>query len=238
MPIQFHILDIISKDRYQEDRSQKVILHIFASTASSKSIRIDVGGFTPFFYIRLPSGSPADVKAAIEEVSNYLTIFIGDTAEQIEYEHVEKEVLFEYTGGAKYPFLKLTFQSLNTFRLVKNLFLDGKTQKPCLAETQASKIRRAEALRKNVYNVPEYYELGAPFLPGSAPEIFEANLDPMLRFIHVQNLTACGWATLDGIEDSELEENDVLECPDYTDILPLEGPPPRPTAPFLIASWL
>ena len=121
MPIQFHILDIISKDRYQEDRTQKVVLHIFASTASGKSIRIDVGGFTPFFYIRLPSGSPADVKAAIEEVSNYLTIFMGDAAEQIEYEHVEKEVLFEYTGGAKYPFLKLTFQSLNIFRLVKNL---------------------------------------------------------------------------------------------------------------------
>lgn len=237
MPIQFHILDIISKDRYQEDRTQKVVLHIFASTASGKSIRIDVGGFTPFFYIRLPSGSPADVKAAIEEVSNYLTIFMGDAAEQIEYEHVEKEVLFEYTGGAKYPFLKLTFQSLNIFRLVKNLFLDGKTQKPCLAETQTSKIRRAEALRKQDYYVPEYYELGAPFIPGSAPEIFEANLDPMLRFIHVQNLIACGWATLDGIEESDIEDNDVLECPDYTDILPLEGPPPRPTAPFLIASW-
>jgi DNA polymerase elongation subunit (family B) len=194
-----------------------MILHIFASTASGKSIRIDVGGFTPFFYIRLPSGSPADIKAAKLALTGYLELHIYEQVSNIDFEDVEKEVLFEYTGGAKYPFLKLTFPSLKLFRAVKNLFLNPETQKPCL--------------------IPDCYELGAPFIPGVNPEIFEANLDPMLRFLHIQNLTACGWATLDGIEESELEENDVLECPDYTDILPLAGPPPRPTAPFLIASW-
>ena len=61
-------------------------------------------------------------------------------------------------------------------------------------------------------------------------EVFEANIDPMLRFIHTQNIQPCGWVR---IKDAEINEG-VIEC-DYEDVLPTTGP--LISAPFLTASW-
>jgi DNA polymerase elongation subunit (family B) len=74
-------------------------------------------------------------------------------------------------------------------------------------------------------------------LKGKSVEIFEANIDPMLRFIHTQNIQPCGWVLIKNGKSSISEEDDsgiVIEC-DYEDVLPTKGP--RVAAPFLTASW-
>lgn len=70
-------------------------------------------------------------------------------------------------------------------------------------------------------------------------EVFEANLDPMLRFLHTQNIQPCGWVSINGglvgvKPDLATPEPIIIEC-DYEQVLPTKGP--RVTAPFLIASW-
>jgi DNA polymerase elongation subunit (family B) len=61
-------------------------------------------------------------------------------------------------------------------------------------------------------------------------DIFEANIDPMLRFIHTQNIQPCGWVS---ICNSTKDPSDVIEC-NYKDVIPATGPV---SAPFLTASW-
>jgi len=222
--------------------TMEMIIHIFGSSVQGKPIRLDISGFKPFFYIRIPcldDTSKLHIALAKEEIRTYLLINLGlALSDKIQIEIVWREVLFEFTANEKYPFLKLEFPSLACFRAVKNLFLNSETQTPRLSETEASKIRRSEAVRKETYYTPEYQVLGEPFI--GAPDVYEANLDPMLRFLHVQNISPCGWISCEMLEYSELEANKegtfVGKCL-WNEVVALEGPPPKPTAPFLIASW-
>ena len=66
-------------------------------------------------------------------------------------------------------------------------------------------------------------------------EVFEANLDPMLRFLHTQNIQPCGWVSVkDGLVGVDASEPIVIDC-HYEQVIPTKGP--RVAAPFLTASW-
>lgn len=225
------------KGGQRASESMEMLIHIFGSRADGTSIRLDVGGFKPYFYIRLPS--TGSVSLAIQEIREYLMKNLDlQLAQKIEFEVVKKEILFEFTNSEQFPFLKLTVPSLAAFRATKNLFIDPETQIPRLSETPQSKIRRSEAIRKKTTYTPEYQKLDAPF--SGPPDVYEANLDPMLRFLHLQNISPCGWVTCETLTDSELEadaDGTLTGRCEWNEVVPLDVPPPRPTAPFLMASW-
>jgi len=252
MPLQIHILDIVSRDQkvlvedeetlqvefLENDQSDDegfhkkrpstftkanektgIILHIFGSTVNGQPVRIDVKGFKPFFYIRVPDGgSLPEAKEVIRQyLKDNLSKQLGNDS-RITIDTDMREVLFEFTNGEKFPFLKITVPSLACYRAVRNLFLDPQTQLPA---TQG------------------YVPLPAPFIGQHSPRVYEANLDPMLRFLHVQDLAPCGWVEFETLEVEDLEKetdgtltgdcehNEVVAC----------STPPIPCAPFLIASW-
>lgn len=60
-------------------------------------------------------------------------------------------------------------------------------------------------------------------------KVYEANLDPMLRFFHVQNISPCGWVQIDCDYNEQIEVS-------YEDVLPLNNPP-NSVAPFLYGFW-
>jgi len=64
-------------------------------------------------------------------------------------------------------------------------------------------------------------------------EVYEANLDPLLRFFHTQDIEPCGWVELD-VQCDDVEES-LISC-DYTDI---KKPTKRPgkSGLALLASW-
>ncbi len=66
-------------------------------------------------------------------------------------------------------------------------------------------------------------------------EVFEANLDPMLRFFHLQNLQPCGWATIDA--EPDFNDSGILELNASWKSISFCKSPPVFVAPFLIASW-
>lgn len=113
---------------------------------------------------------------------------------------VQRKVLYGYTAGADYPFVQLSVPSLAAFRALRKVFL---------SET----------------NTP-IFSIGS----GSPLEVFEANLDPMLRFFHLRDIQPCGWISIDTDEGSE----EGLTV-DWNDVSPTKGP--TPSAPFLMAAW-
>jgi len=119
----------------------------------------------------------------------------------VEVTFTERKVLYGYTGGKSYTFAQLTVPSLTAFRALRRIFLDPDTSKPtfCLVK-------------------------------GEAPlEVYEANLDPMLRFFHLRDIKPCGWVSA----DTELEEGEITV--DWESIGPTI--PPVASAPFLMAAW-
>lgn len=255
MPVTFHILDVYARDEkivsaneeeqiveYSSDESNSddeefqprrkgqqngkpkadhkgkhILVHLFGKTAEGYGIRADIKGFKPFFFLRCPEGGSSIHERARTAVRQYLRRHILNYSD-VEVTKCHRKELFGFTQDRAVPMLKLTMPSIALFREVKNCFCNGSWD----AELKLLKGR------------PDL--LGDPFPPG-APTIYEANLDPMLRFLHLRNLKPCNWATIDSISEKDLdtEGTSILEC-DWEDIGPC-GTPPAATAPFTIASW-
>lgn len=178
-------------------KSRVMIIHIFATNSDGNHIRINLEGFEPYFYVKVPENS----KGIFETI-----LKMSCEGIKVKTEYVKRKVLFGYTGGRDYNFAKLSVSSLRDFRNLKNVFLSKENQ-PIFSLTHSSK----------------------PL------EVFEANLDPMLRFFHLRNIQTCGWATI--LDSPEVNDSGILELnARWDDIKPYKSPPVA-VAPFLLASW-
>lgn len=230
--LKFQILDIIARDEiiehedeetrevsyaadddynrgYQSTKQRALKITLFGKTAKGQAIKANVGGFQPFFYVRLPDR--ASRHSAISALKAYLE-GQGLNADFFDVNYEEKRTFFGYNSRSSFPFARINVQSLDYFRKAKNCFLDYKTSKPDLKKTGT--------------------RLGQPFR--AAPKVFEANLDPMLRFFHVRNIDPCGWVSIDGEHESgtTTTECQEIDC-EWTTVHPATGD----VAPFTVASW-
>uniref|UniRef100_A0A6C0IFN7 DNA-directed DNA polymerase n=1 Tax=viral metagenome TaxID=1070528 RepID=A0A6C0IFN7_9ZZZZ len=95
-------------------------------------------------------------------------------------------------------------------------------------------------VKLSVRSKNEFYNLKKCFLNdknqsifkinGSLLKVYEANLDPMLRFFHLQNINPCGWVE---IEDEYNETIDIH----WLDIKPITSSIGTGVAPFCCAFW-
>jgi len=239
--VNFHILDVSSRDESNETKlayveghesddeymgpkkiqahwsvGQKMVIHLFGKTADGIGIRCDVKGFKPFFYISSVEGGRAQQEAARSCIRDYIRRHMKEADKSIEITHVSRKELYGYSQDKYKPMLKLTMNSVQLFNKVKKLFLNAKSE-PELANLFGKKKD----------------SLGLPY-GASVPKVYEANLDPMLRFLHLRNLSPCGWCSVDGYDADDLagEETVVLEA-EWDAIHPSVGT----VAPFSVASW-
>lgn len=258
MPITFHILDAFARDekvisedgdeklvqferneeeddeefqvtrRYAPQQKGKVdhsnkqiVIHLFGKTVEGKPVRCDVKGFKPFFFIRAPDGPQNVLDRAKNCVKEYLKrhLYPDTIYRTVEITTCQRRELFGYTQDKKVNMLRLTMPSLGLYREVKNLFVNSNW------EPQLKMLRGQQDV------------LGLPFDSTKLVMVYEANLDPMLRFLHLRNLKPCNWCLVMGLdydEDLEAAEGN-FEC-DWEDVDPCEKPPAA-TAPFSVISW-
>ena len=213
-----YVSDAESEDSYGGHRkkgkssigseNRELIIHLFGSAADGTPTRVEVNGFKPFFFIGLPDSSPMEASKNKEKIE---TLVKGKTKqfEKIEFTLVYKQKLYGYTGGKKYPFVKLTVPSQGLFYELRKIFLD-ENSRPKLRLTNSSQ---------------------------PCP-VYESNLDPMLRFFHMRNIAPCGWIRVKGVE-LENDSGDGLTKiqADWDMIDPCDAPPGRVVAPFKHAFW-
>ena len=194
--------------RYSADDKKEFVIQLFGSTAEGKQVQVDVVGFRPTFYLALPS---VKTLAAIDAIRAYLT-FQGIPLSQLTLKQVQRKKFYGFTANKPFPFLEITMPSLTLFRLVKNLFLNDKSE---------PSTKR---------------QLGSPYRKGERPEVYEANLDPMLRFFHTQNISPCGHVQIRGGMDlvNDVEADTLTLSVPYSDMEPFVK---QETAPFCLVSW-
>jgi len=194
--------------RFDASQQMELMIHMFGTTADGKSIRVDVEGYRPTLYLELLEGKEG---ASMETLRAYMA-GQGVPMSMVSLKKIMRKKFYGFTAGKLYPFLEITVPSLALMRTVKNLFLNGDS------EPQTKKA------------------LGDPYKKGQRVAVYEANIDPMLRFFHVQNLNPCGWIQIkDGLEDASEEEGVLVVTANYADILP--GNAPIVSAPFRLISW-
>lgn len=197
-----------SKDKKDETSTRAMIIHLFGTTPEGKSVRVEVNGFRPFFYVALPpTTNPTEESRFKVKLQDAICAKISKSiSNTIQFELVRKQKLIGFTGGQTFPFLKISVPSLGSFYELRKLFLDDR---------QIPKFRLPQA--------------------GSKPlEIFESNIDPMLRFFHIRDLQPCGWACVKGLELESADDTIQLRA-DWDSISPSVSS--VVTAPFKHAFW-
>jgi len=159
------------KKKINAFQQRELVIHLFGATESGEPVRCDVTGFRPTFYLRLPD-EKATHSAAVEAITDYIEKE-RVPMDQLTVKRVTKKIFYGFTAQTEFPFLQLDVPSLNLFRTLRGLFLDENLN-PCTKK-----------------------KLGGPWR-GKVIEVFEANIDPMLRFLHVQNSHAAGSASKAG----------------------------------------
>jgi DNA polymerase elongation subunit (family B) len=177
----------------------KMVIHLFGMTAAGEYLRTTVNSFEPFFFVGLPDAT----RRTRQEFEAQLQAKIKTSARNLQgavaVTYESRKKLYGFTASASFPFAKLSVASLCAFRALKKLFLNGETSTPIFD------------------------------FRGDALPVFEANLDPMLRFFHLRNIKPCGWAS------TEDEAEDGLIETEWDAISP--ATPPVASAPFLLAAW-
>jgi DNA polymerase elongation subunit (family B) len=190
---------------------------LFGATAAGKSVSLDIVGFEPFFFVELPDDWTS---RDILQYQRYLTT-VADVDEKFVNFDVERHRSFwDFTNNRLFNFLKIQAISKKVWTRIRDVTLDKETATPL--PTPLAVIR--------------------PGSKGSMTlRVFEANIDPMLRFFHMRELKPAGWATIPEGEWDEVEEATttvaIAATCEWDRIAPSTEAIQLSTAPLRIMSW-
>jgi len=148
--------------------SQNFVIYLYALTKEGENVSIKVNGFTPYFWIEIPKyWKPS-----------WTSIFADELKESLP-KNMRDEYIEEYSTKSLRPRFKFRNNQWGKTTLFMQL------------------VFRSEKAQKYIY-----YRLRDPYrgsisgLRKHKFAIYEKNVLPVLRFIHIQELKPSGWITL------------------------------------------
>jgi DNA polymerase elongation subunit (family B) len=190
---------------------------LFGATSAGKSVSMDVVGFEPFFYVELPDDWTTREHT---QYQRYLTTSADVDDRAVSFEIERHRSFWDFTNNRPFNFLKVQATSKKAWTRIRDVTLDKETATPL--PTPLAVIR--------------------PGSKGSVTlRVYEANLDPMLRFFHMRELKPAGWATVaDGAWDEVDEPNTsaaIAATCEWDRIVPSSEAVQLSAAPLRIMSW-
>lgn len=158
--------DVQCPERQKElSYTQNMLIRAYGVLESGHSITVNLRGFKPFFYIKIPENwERSQCNVFISKLKELVYFKYKDhlKSNQIVYRKPFKE----FTGKDKFKYLKLCFQNKESYdeymyKLCKKIQIKGLNN-----------------------NQPYKYEL------------YESNIDPIIKFIHLRKINASGWVNI------------------------------------------
>ena len=207
-------IDSDSKAKYS-DTDKKYVIKVFGRTQDGESVYLKINNFPPHFYILLPDSFNVKTNEKIEHLIRVIRSTNHNLEETLEkYEVVQRKKFYGFNAGKKFNFLRLVFTNkksmLDTARMFDN--------KICMFNSSNNRASITERFIKF--------------------EVYESNIDPYIRFMHIQDLQSTGWIKID---KSKLKDNsESSTCThsyqvDWFDVLPETNK--AGIAPFKIMSF-
>uniref|UniRef100_A0A6C0EM08 DNA-directed DNA polymerase n=1 Tax=viral metagenome TaxID=1070528 RepID=A0A6C0EM08_9ZZZZ len=156
-----------------EDKETNFEIQMFGINEQGKSCCIFVEEYTPFFYIKIGNHWTPQ---NINAYKNFIKYKVGKFfAQQIEdIQLVFRKQLYGFDGGQKHKFLEIKFQNTMAYNRVKYLF----------KKNRCYDRKTLEFLKYDT-------------------ELYEANIPPLLRYFHIQNISPSGWVQVKSFESIE-----------------------------------
>ncbi len=213
LPLTFQILGTTTKDLKDEYR-----ITLFGSTTRGRSVSLEVTGFEPYFYVDLPD------TWTNREVTVYQRFLVERFTEaeqrQISFQTEKHRSFWDFMDNRMLTFLKVTTRTKKLWQRVRDVCQDPET---CVPIPLPNAVVRPGAKGTIVLRV------------------FEANIDPMLRFFHLRELKPAGWATIGGEQwdeaDDAMTTAAIQAVAPWDQVNPADEATQLSTAPLRIMSW-
>lgn len=195
---------------------------LFGATAAGKSVSLDVIGYEPYFYVEMPDDwTPAEITT----YQNYLLAAAGFTDPERDATTFKTEnhrSFWDFTNNRLFTFLRVQTRTKKLWTRLRDVTLNPElmipTPIPLLTVRPRALAGETVTLR-----------------------VFEANLDPMLRFFHERELKPAGWATVpEGVWDESETGGTTAAIQAICECSYVSAAPPAvqlTLAPLRVMSW-
>jgi DNA polymerase elongation subunit (family B) len=158
----------------KQDKS-RFMIQMFGINEQGKTCSVIVEDYQPFFYVKVDSFWSQDTKKSFME---HLKSKIGKYYEDsiVECKLIEKKKLYGFDAGKMHRFVLIKFANVTAYNKVKNLWY---------VDSMDEEGGRERRLLKNGYK-----------FNGTSIELYEANIPPLLRFFHIQEISPSGWVSI------------------------------------------
>jgi len=168
----------------------KFCIQMFGINENRETCSIFIEDFKPFFYVKVGENWTEQTKTKflgqiVKLIGNYYAKSI------CECELVYQKKLYGFDGGKTYPFVKFVFENTNVFNKVKNLWY-----------TKEEKDERGEVKKDDRGFIVKSLLPNGYVFQGTSTFLYEANIPPLLRYFHIQNISPSGWIEIPGARPS------------------------------------
>lgn len=192
-----------------DENREDFMVQMFGLNEQGETASIYVSGYAPFFYVKVSDTWTQSTKTSFV---THLKKMVGEYhAEHIKGATlVQRKKLYGFDGGREHTFVQIKFNTESTMNKVKQLwYLKGKL-----------------------------HPLGFEFA-GEYTELYEAQIPPLLRMFHIQEVSPSGWVSLAKAKERPKEEYKT-SCTyelniDFKQIVP--QPEKEAPVPYKIASY-
>jgi len=157
------------------------MIQMFGIDENGKTCSIIVEDFKPFFYVLVDNTWKATKKEKfLEHIKTKMGAYYKDSITECII--VKRKKLYGFDEGKEHKFVKFEFSDINGFNKAKNLWYTD--------------YQHGHVLLNNGYK-----------FGGTNTRLYEANIPPLLRFFHVQDISPSGWVNLPKSKTIQLEGN-------------------------------
>ncbi|QTF49234.1 B-family DNA polymerase [Acanthamoeba polyphaga mimivirus] len=172
---EFQISDWNSYHELDQEEEEKYVIQLFGRTEDDHDVCLKVTGYTPFFYVEIPKQwKQRQVDKFVEILKNKVQYHCKKNLDE---DFDLSKSLIKYAMVKKHKFYNFRNKQLYNFLLL--------VFKSHTAMKEFSSILARPLEAKGLTNKPMLYQR------------YESNIEPHIRFMHINNLSSCGWASID-----------------------------------------
>ena len=175
--LDFNFYDCIDEDNYNKFKdSKKFVVQMFGLNEKRETFSLIIDDFKPYFYIEVGDDwKHSDKNIFISHFRNKLGNYYENSIVDVKF--IKRKKLYMFDNGKYYKFILIKFANNAVFNKAKNLwYISGKSED-------------GEYSRKLKPNGYEYTTEGKTY----NLKIYEAQIPPLLRLFHKNNLSPSGW---------------------------------------------
>ena len=208
-----------SEFKKSKDKTEFMI-QMFGINEKGETCCIFVTGFKPYFYAKVGDNwTQAHKTKFMNMIKDKLGKYYCDSLSGCKL--IKKKKLYGFDGGKEHKFVRLEFENINAFNKAKGLWYGAYTSS---SDGRSDRKMNEDGL---IFEKTNTY-------------LYEANIPPLLRFFHIQEVSPSGWISLPKRKTMENKYDMKTTCNyefeiSYKDIVPLNQKEDR--VPFKICSF-